>query len=267
MSWRARCGSIRPMIGRMSSRSRTCRTGVDRSADRFLLLADDALALLDEADGHGDRDAVGGGLVGVEDAVQQPHVAVVLGEQRPREHVAQQEHDAHDLVRLDAAGNDALGEVARIGLERLHRARLERLHVAVVDGRGLREDLLAAHRRQELGAGDAAHPLLAELGPVLPQVRDELSQQRGRGLGRGLRQGRPLITHSAALPCSMTTVVWTRRSPPRQRQLARDTMSRRMPRSRSSATGLATCRSKPASALRRRSAGVVRLVSATSQTP
>jgi len=49
--------------------------------DCLLLFANDALALLDEADGHGDRDAVGGGLVGVEHAVQHAHVAMVLGEQ------------------------------------------------------------------------------------------------------------------------------------------------------------------------------------------
>ena len=35
-------------------------------ADRLLLLADDALALLDEADRHGVGDPVGGRLVGVE---------------------------------------------------------------------------------------------------------------------------------------------------------------------------------------------------------
>src|SRR5574341_8697 len=31
VSWRARCGSMTPMMGRMSSRSRTCNTGVDSS--------------------------------------------------------------------------------------------------------------------------------------------------------------------------------------------------------------------------------------------
>jgi len=38
---------------RMSSRSRTCSTGRRQLADRFLLLADDALALLHETDRHG----------------------------------------------------------------------------------------------------------------------------------------------------------------------------------------------------------------------
>ena len=53
-------------------------------ADRLLLLADDALALLHEADGHGGRDAVGGRLVRVQDAVQLVEVLVVGREQRAR---------------------------------------------------------------------------------------------------------------------------------------------------------------------------------------
>ena len=103
-------------------------------------------------------------------------------------------------------GNDALREIAGVGLERFHRAGLDRLDVAVVHRRRLGEDLLAAHRGQELRRGDPAHPFLAELGPVLPKVRDELSQQRGRGLGRELRHGRPLVIHRLALPSSMTTI-------------------------------------------------------------
>src|SRR2546422_7130462 len=48
---------------------------------RLLLLPDDTLALLHEADGHRIRDAVGRRLVGVEDAVELVEVSVVLGEQ------------------------------------------------------------------------------------------------------------------------------------------------------------------------------------------
>jgi hypothetical protein len=48
--------------------------GGGQFADGVLLLADDAFALFDEADGDGVGDAVGGGFVGVEDAVEQVEV-------------------------------------------------------------------------------------------------------------------------------------------------------------------------------------------------
>src|SRR6266849_591021 len=54
--------------------------------DRFLLLADDALALFDESDGHGVRDAVRRGLVAVENTVQFFDIVLVLGEQRAGEY-------------------------------------------------------------------------------------------------------------------------------------------------------------------------------------
>src|SRR2546430_2571079 len=57
--------------------------------DRLLLLPDDTLALLHEADGHRIRDAVRRRLVGVEDAVELVEVSVVLGEQRAGEDVTQ----------------------------------------------------------------------------------------------------------------------------------------------------------------------------------
>jgi hypothetical protein len=50
-------------------------------ADRFLLLADDAFAFLDEADGHRVRNAVGRGFVGVEHPVEQVEIRLVLLEQ------------------------------------------------------------------------------------------------------------------------------------------------------------------------------------------
>src|SRR5947209_9720402 len=83
--------------------------------DRFLLLAADALALLDETAGDRDRDAVGRRLVRVEHAIELVEVFVILREERAREHVAKQEHDPDDLVRLDASRNDAFREVARVG--------------------------------------------------------------------------------------------------------------------------------------------------------
>ena len=75
---------------------------------RLLLLVDDPFALLDEAHSYGHRDPVGRGLVGVEDAVQEVQILLVLGEQRPREHVAQEQDDPEHLVGLDPAGDDPL---------------------------------------------------------------------------------------------------------------------------------------------------------------
>jgi hypothetical protein len=103
-------------------------------ADRLLLLADDALALGDEVDGDRVRDPVRGRLVDVEHAVE---VVGVLLEQRAGEHVAQQQHDAEDLLGLDAARDDALGQVAGVVLEGLDGTGLEHLDVVVVDGGGL----------------------------------------------------------------------------------------------------------------------------------
>ena len=86
-------------------------------ADGVLLLPDDPLALVDEADGDGVRDPVGRRLVGVEHPVEQPEVALVLLEQGTGQHVAQQQHDADDLVGLDAARDDPLGQVAGVALQ------------------------------------------------------------------------------------------------------------------------------------------------------
>src|SRR2546425_4095239 len=147
-------------------------------ADRLLLLADGALALLHEADGHGDGDAVGGGFVRVQDSVELVKVGVIPAEQRPRQHVAEQQHDADDLVRLHAPRNDALGQVPGVGLQRLERPGLEGLDIVVVYRGRLGEDLFLRHRRQQLRLGDALRPLLSQLGPVLPQVRHELAQER-----------------------------------------------------------------------------------------
>jgi hypothetical protein len=85
-------------------------------ADRFLLLPNDALALLHETHGHRVGDPVGRGLVGVENAVQLLEIFLVLGEQRAGEHVTQQEHDPHDFVRLHAPRDDALRQIAGVRL-------------------------------------------------------------------------------------------------------------------------------------------------------
>ena len=112
---------------------------------RLLLLVDDPLALLDEAHPDGHRDAVRRRLVGVEDAIEQLEVVLVLREQRPRQDVAQEEHDPEHLVGLDAARDDPLGELARVGLEVLDAAGLERVDVVVEDLGRLGEDLLVRH--------------------------------------------------------------------------------------------------------------------------
>jgi hypothetical protein len=152
-------------------------------ADRLLLLADDALALLHEVDRHGVRDPVGGRLVGVEHLVEVVEVALVLLEQRAVEHVAQQQDDPEHLVGLDAARDDALGQVAGVVLQRLDRAGLQHLDVVVVDGRRLVEDLLGRQRGQQARLADPASPLLAQVRAVGAEVRDQLLEQVGARLG------------------------------------------------------------------------------------
>ena len=163
------------MIGRISRRSRTCSTGVESSRIAsccWRMMRSRSWTKL-TPDGVGDP--VGGRLVGVEDLVEQVEVRLVLLEQRAREHVAQQQHDAQHLVRLDASRDDPLGQVARVVLQGLDAARLEHLDVVVVDRGRLGEDLLVGHRGQQLRLGDALRPLLAQLRAVVPQVRDELT--------------------------------------------------------------------------------------------
>ena len=136
-------------------------------ADGFLLLSDDALALLDEADRHRVRDAVRGGLVRVENSIQLGEIVLVFREQRTCQHVAQQQNDADDFVRLDASRDDAFGQVAGVGLQRLERPGFERFDVLVVHGRGFREDLVFRHRGQQLRFRDSLRPFLAQIGAVL----------------------------------------------------------------------------------------------------
>src|SRR5262249_1341677 len=109
--------------------------------DRLLLLANDALALLDEPDGDRAGNPVGGRLVGVEDTVQLVEILAVLVEERAAQHVAEQQHDPDDFVRLDPSGNDALGEVPRVRLQGLVGARLQGLDVVVIHRGRLGEDL------------------------------------------------------------------------------------------------------------------------------
>jgi len=85
-------------------------------ADGFLLLADNTLALLDEAHPDCGGDPVGRRLVGVEHAVEQLEVALILLEQRTGQHVAQEQDDPEHFIGLDAPRDDALGEIAGIRL-------------------------------------------------------------------------------------------------------------------------------------------------------
>jgi len=68
------------MIGKISSCS-DLQHRRGQLADGLLLLADDALTLLDEAHRDGVGDPVGGRLVGVEHSVQQFEVGLVFLEQ------------------------------------------------------------------------------------------------------------------------------------------------------------------------------------------
>ena len=83
-------------------------------ADRCLLLVDDPLSLLHEAHADGYCNSVGRRLVGVEHAVELPGLVLVAHEQRAREHVAQQQHDPEDLVRLNPAADDALRQIVSV---------------------------------------------------------------------------------------------------------------------------------------------------------
>ncbi len=143
----------------------------------LLLLADNALAFLHETYAHGVGDAIRRGLVSVQDAVQHTEVALILFEQGSRQHIAQQEHDAQDFVRFDAARNNPLGKIARVFLKRLHTSGLEHRHVIVVDSRGFDEDFFLSHGGQQPRFGDSPRPFFPELRSVLPEVRHQLCQQ------------------------------------------------------------------------------------------
>src|ERR1041384_6862169 len=86
----------------------------------LVLAANHALALLDEADRHGIGNAIRGRFVSIEDAAEQFKVSVIFLEERASQDVAKQENDAKHFMRLDAAVNDALGQVPSVGLQILY---------------------------------------------------------------------------------------------------------------------------------------------------
>jgi hypothetical protein len=94
-------------------------------------------------------------------------------------------------VRLHAARDDSLRQLTRVRLQGLDAARLERIHIVVVDRGGLGEDLLVRHDVEQLGLADAAGPLLAKLGAVVAQVCHQLLQARARVIVAVLR--RPVV--------------------------------------------------------------------------
>ena len=166
------------MIGRISKPFADLQDRRRQLAQRVLLLADDAFALLDEADRDGVRDPVRRGLVGVENAVEQVEVVAVLLEQRPGQDVAQQQDDPDDLVGLDPPRDDPLGQVAGVMAQLLDAPGLQDLDVVVVHGSGLGEDLLLGHRRQQVRVVDPAAPTPRAVSVRFSlQVRDELRKQ------------------------------------------------------------------------------------------
>ena len=193
-------------------------------ADRVLLLPDDPLALLDEAHRDGVGDAVRRRLVGVEHPVEQREVPLVLLEQRAGQHVAQQQHDADDLVGLHAARDDPLGQVAGVVLQRLHAAGLQHLDVVVVDRRRLRGHLLAGHRLEQVRLLDPARPTPAAAwcgarAGARPAAgrRASVASDGPVGLGRRRPVGVVLVLVIAS-PATSSWSRWCRdRSPTRSR--------------------------------------------------
>jgi hypothetical protein len=61
---------------------------------------------LDETDGDGIGDSVGGQLIGVEDAVEFSEIGLILSEQRASEDVTQEKNNTDDFVRFEAAGDN-----------------------------------------------------------------------------------------------------------------------------------------------------------------
>ena len=161
MSWWARSLSSTPMMGRIRSRSRTCSTGVDSSRSASCCCRMTRSRSSTKLHRHGVRDPVRRRLVGVEHAVEQLEVVAVLLEERPGEDVAEQQDDPDHLVRLDAARDDPLGQVAGVVAQLLDAARLQHRDVVVVDRRDLAEHLLGSHRRQQVRLVDPVRPIPA----------------------------------------------------------------------------------------------------------
>ena len=137
----------------------------------LLLPANHALALLDETHRNGVGNAIGRGLISIEDAPEQFKVSMILAEKRASQNVSQEEDDAEHFTRLDAAVNDAPGQVPGVRLQILYASRFQNLYVVVVDCCGFHENLFAAHGGKQLSFVNAACPFLAQGRAVEPQMR------------------------------------------------------------------------------------------------
>ena len=151
----------------------------------FLLLANDALALLNETNRHGVGDAVCRRLVRVQDAVELFEIGLVLCEERARQHVAKEENDSHDFVCFNASRDDAFGKVSRVSLQRFEGFGLESFHVAVIHRRRFGEDFFLGHGREQSRFRNAVDPLFAKLSSVLAEVCHQFSKQLGRFISLG----------------------------------------------------------------------------------
>src|SRR4029077_7096678 len=100
----------------------------------FLLPTNHTLTLFDETDSNGVCNAICGGFVGIEHAVEKGKIPAVLLEKRSGQDIAQQENNPKHLVCFDASVNDAAGQVSGVGLQIPDAAGPQRPHVVVVEG-------------------------------------------------------------------------------------------------------------------------------------
>jgi len=157
-------------------------------ANCFLLLTDDAFAFLNETDGDSVGDAVRGGFVGIENAIELFKIGLVLSEEGASENVTEEEHDTDDFVSFNAARNNSFRKIAGISLEGFESASLERFHVAVVHRGSFGEDFLFCHGGEEPRFRNSAQPFFAKLSSILPKVSYQLAQKlRRRFIARYFR--------------------------------------------------------------------------------
>ena len=144
-------------------------------ANCFLLLTDDAFTFLNETDGDGVGDAVRGGFVGIENAIEFFKIGLVFGEEGASENVAEEQHDTDDFVSFNSARNNSFRKIAGVSLECFEGAGLEGFDVAVVHRGSFGEDFLFGHGSEEPRLGNSPQPLFAKLSSILPKVSYQLA--------------------------------------------------------------------------------------------